>query len=43
VLYLPVLIFHRSYSLYFLAQYGPEYDLFAQVLPSAGMLPQEPV
>jgi hypothetical protein len=43
VLYLPVLIFHRSYSLYFLAQYGPEYDLFAQVIPSAGMLPQEPV
>jgi hypothetical protein len=31
VLFLPVLIFHRSYSLYFLAQFGPEYDLFPRL------------
>lgn len=28
VLLLPVLIFKRAYSLYYLAQYGPEYDVF---------------
>lgn len=28
VLLLPVLIFKRSYSLYYLAQYGPQYDVF---------------
>jgi hypothetical protein len=27
VLYLPVLVFHRAYSLYFLAQFGPDLDL----------------
>lgn len=26
---LPVLVFARSYSLYYLAQYGPEWDVFA--------------
>jgi len=30
VLLLPVLIFQRSYSLYYLAQYGSEYDCFSQ-------------
>ncbi|HVM62892.1 MAG TPA: hypothetical protein VMV72_18670 [Verrucomicrobiae bacterium] len=29
VLLLPVLIFKRSYSLFYLAQYGPPYDVFA--------------
>jgi hypothetical protein len=29
VLLLPVLVFKRSYSLYYLAQYGPEFDVFA--------------
>ncbi len=28
VLFLPVLIFHRAYSLHFLAQFGSAYDLF---------------
>jgi hypothetical protein len=28
VLMLPVLIFKRSYSLYYLQQYGPQYDVF---------------
>ena len=28
VLLLPILVFQRSYSLYYLAQYGEEYDLF---------------
>ena len=30
VLYLPVLIFERSYSLYYLQQYGPQYDVFGR-------------
>lgn len=29
VLLLPVLVFYRAYSTFFLAQFGPEYDLFA--------------
>ena len=33
VLLLPVLVFRRSYSLCYLAQYGGEYDVFAP--PSA--------
>jgi hypothetical protein len=28
VFLLPVLVFKRSYSLYYLAQYGPQYDVF---------------
>lgn len=28
VLYLPVLVFHRSYTLYYLRQYGPTFDIF---------------
>jgi hypothetical protein len=28
VLFLPVLVFMRAYSLYFLRQFGPEYDVF---------------
>ena len=37
VLFLPVLIFHRSYSLYYLRQYGPAFDIFGsseQVIPT---------
>jgi hypothetical protein len=33
VLLLPVLVFKRAYSLYYLAQYGPEYDAFAPTPP----------
>jgi hypothetical protein len=42
VLLLPVLVFKRAYSLHYLAQYGPEYDVFApppappQLAPEAG-------
>ncbi len=28
VLWLPILVFERSYSLYYLGQYGPEFDVF---------------
>lgn len=31
VLLLPVLIFKRAYPLYYLAQYGPQYDVFPKV------------
>ncbi len=42
VLLLPVLIFKRAYSLYYLAQYGPQYDVFPQpAAPSAGPLPPD--
>ncbi|HEX41388.1 MAG TPA: hypothetical protein ENN81_04925 [Phycisphaerales bacterium] len=30
VLLLPVLVFKRSYSLYFLQQFGPEFDVFSR-------------
>jgi hypothetical protein len=30
VLMLPILVFRRSYSLYYLGQYGPEFDVFAR-------------
>ena len=33
VLLLPVLIFKRSYALYYLAQYGPQYDVFPKLPP----------
>jgi len=42
VLLLPVLVFKRSYSLYFLAQFGPEYDVFPPpppAPPSPGLPP----
>jgi hypothetical protein len=29
VLLLPILVFERAYSLYYLAQFGPDYDVFA--------------
>jgi hypothetical protein len=46
VLLLPVLIFKRSYSLYYLAQYGPQYDVFpkpAPMAPPAADLPIPPL
>jgi hypothetical protein len=42
VLLLPVLVFKRAYPLYFLAQFGPEYDVFPPpppVAPSPGLPP----
>jgi len=39
VLLLPVLVFQRSYSLFYLAQYGPEFNAFAlalKAIPPAG-------
>jgi hypothetical protein len=33
VLLLPVLVFKRSYSLYYFAQYGPPYDAFPPLTP----------
>jgi len=45
VLLLPVLVFKRSYSLYFLLQFGPSYDVFppASPAPSATGLQPPPV
>jgi hypothetical protein len=37
VLLLPVLVFKRSYPLYFLAQFGPEYDVFPPPPPAPPM------
>ena len=34
VLLLPVLVFKRSYSLFYLAQFGREYDVFAPAAPA---------
>ena len=42
VLLLPVLVFRRAYPLYFLAQFGPEYDVFpppSAAPPSPGLPP----
>ena len=38
VLLLPVLVFKRAYSLHFLAQFGPEYDVFPPDTRSASAL-----
>jgi hypothetical protein len=38
VLLLPVLVFKRAYPLYYLAQFGPQYDLF----PVPPALPAQP-
>ncbi len=35
VLMLPILVFQRSYSLYYLRQYGPEFDVFARAQDEA--------
>ena len=39
VLLLPVLMFKRCYSLYFLAQFGREYDVFPPAAPPAPAMP----
>jgi len=41
VLLLPVLVFQRAYSVYFLAQFGPIYDVFPPATPNtpAGLQP----
>ena len=36
VLMLPILVFERSYSLYYLGQYGAEFDVFARAQDEAG-------
>ena len=36
VLMLPILVFERSYSLYYLGQYGPEFDVFARAQDESG-------
>jgi hypothetical protein len=41
VLLLPVLVFKRAYPLYYLAQFGPQYDVFPQP-PPAAPAPAEP-
>jgi hypothetical protein len=41
VLLLPVLVFKRAYSLYYLAQYGPLYDVFP-IPPAPATLPAQP-
>ena len=33
VFLLPVLVFTRSYSLYYISQYGPEFDVFSSAVP----------
>lgn len=35
VLLLPILVFHRSYSLYYLRQYGPAFDIWGAAQPVA--------
>jgi hypothetical protein len=42
VLFLPVLVFNRAYSLHYLAQFGPEYDVFAPP-PAPPQLPPVPL
>lgn len=43
VLLLPVLVFKRAYSLYYLAQYGPEYNVFGEFSSPATSGPQSPL
>jgi hypothetical protein len=44
VVLLPVLVFKRSYSIYFLAQFGPAYDVFPPetTAPTTGLQPLPP-
>ncbi len=42
VLLLPVLVFKRAYSLHYLAQFGPEYDVFAPPPPAPPVEPGHP-
>ena len=45
VLLLPVLVFKRAYPLYYLAQYGPQYNVFpaSPVAPAASASPLQPL
>ena len=43
VLLLPVFVFQRSYSLYFLRQFGPAYDVFPPVVPPASPAGLQPL
>ena len=38
VLFLPVLVFQRSYSLLYLRQYGPQFDVFAQAIENTNTM-----
>jgi hypothetical protein len=38
VILLPVSIFTRSYSLYYLQQYGPEFDVFRTEMETTGSI-----
>ena len=43
VVLLPVLMFHRAYTAFYLAQYGPEYNVFLTLAsPAAGQAPPNP-
>lgn len=42
VLLLPILVFKRSYSLYYLAQFGPQYDVFPPPPAPAPAPPPQP-
>jgi hypothetical protein len=39
VVLLPMLVFERSYSLYYLAQFGPAYAVFPPLPPDLAALP----
>ncbi len=39
VLFLPVLVFQRGYSVFYLRQYGPDYDVFASSAGPTAVLP----
>jgi hypothetical protein len=43
VLLLPVLVFDRSYSLYYLAQFGPAYNVFAPAPPAVAAWQSQPL
>jgi hypothetical protein len=43
VLLLPVLVFKRAYSLYFLAQFGPQYDVFPASPAPPAQMPVSPL
>jgi len=39
VLLLPILVFERAYSLHYLAQFGPDYDVFSPLATDASTTP----
>jgi hypothetical protein len=42
VILLPLFVFSRSYSLFYFAQFGPAFDVFAQLAPPAPTVPPPP-